>query len=184
MLEPGSFLEFYQDEVIPYRHASYRQYTEVDMAADASLILTDGLTAGWSPDGLRFQYGEVGLRTRVRREGRLIYNDYTLCNPGYDPMDHLGFFEGYTNFNSCVIIDPAIDADFINRARRLLAEEQTDGLRFGLSLLDCGGVVLRMLGFDALANHRVERRLVDVFREEYKSCAPLALRKNDHTRSS
>ena len=178
-LEPGAFLEYYMDEIIPYQYANYRQFMDIAMAGDATLILTDGLTGGWSPDDRPFTYTEVGMRTRISVDGRLVYNDHLLCSPEQDSMHELGFFEGYTNFNSCVIIDPSIDQSFVDSVRQVLSPDD-QRVRFGVSALEGHGAVLRVLGFDSLGNRQVERQFVNLFRESYQNLAPLRLRKNDH----
>lgn len=181
-LAEGAFLEYYMDEVIPYKNAYYRQYMDIDLAKDASLILTDGLTSGWSPDEKRFQYRDVGMRTRIKVGGRLVYNDYLLCTPHEDQLDELGYFEGYTNFNSVVVIDEKIDADFVAQAREAIVEKAAN-VRFGISLLENNGAVLRILGFDGYMNRQIQNQFIEFYREHFKGYAPLQLRKNDRTYS-
>ncbi|MGC4441795.1 urease accessory protein UreD, partial [Streptococcus suis] len=41
-------LEYYLDEVVPYETAHYMQHTKIELEEGASLILTDGITGGWS----------------------------------------------------------------------------------------------------------------------------------------
>ena len=96
----GACLEYYQDETIPYALARFRQRTEIELGRGSRLLLTDGLTAGWSADEQPFQYHDIGICTRVRRNGRLLLNDSLLVNPSADPMGEIGYFEGFTNYNS------------------------------------------------------------------------------------
>lgn len=178
-VEDGAFLELYMDEVIPYRNARFLQTTEVDMPADATLILTDGLTSGWSPDGELFQYNQCEMATRIRVDGSIVYNDHLICNPEIDSMKNLGFFEGHTVFNSCVIIDAGIDGAFVEAARQAFADVPED-LKFGLSLLnDEHGVILRILGREAQHNRYLMWQFIDHFREEVKGLKHLDLNKND-----
>ena len=57
------------------------------------LILTDGLTSGWSPDEKPFQYRDVGMRTKIKVAGKLVYNDYLLCTPQVDELAELGILK-------------------------------------------------------------------------------------------
>lgn len=177
-LGKGAFLEYYMDEVIPYKNAYYRQFMDLDLAEDASLILTDGLTSGWSPDEKPFQYRDVGMRTRIKVAGKLVYNDYLLCTPQVDELAELGYFEGYTNFNSVVLIDKNIDQDFVKKAREVIELPEAD-VSFGISLLEENGAVLRILGYDGYTNRQIQNQFIEFYREEFKGCAPLKLRKND-----
>ena len=59
------FLEYYIDEVIPYENSVFKQDTKIHLKKGAGLILTDGITSGWSKDEKLFSYKRVKLRTRV-----------------------------------------------------------------------------------------------------------------------
>lgn len=59
-------------------------------------------------------------------------------------MEELGFFEGYTNFNSIIIIDDAITDSTIQQLQEQLSGMITD-CRFGLTRVD-DGLILRVLG--------------------------------------
>lgn len=178
-LEAASFLELYMDEVIPYKDARFIQTTEIDMPAESTLVLTDGLTSGWSPDGELFQYLQCEMATRVRVDGKIVYNDHLICNPEIDAMANLGFFEGERVFNSCVIIDQGIDEAFVEEARKAIADVP-EGLTFGISLLNGKhGAIMRILGREAQPNRYVMWQFIDFFREEVKGLKHLDLNKND-----
>lgn len=178
-LEEGAFLELYMDEVIPYRDARFMQTTEIDMPENSTLLLTDGLTSGWSPDGELFQYLQCETATRVRKGGKMIYNDHLICNPEIDAMEKLGFFEGQTVFNSCVIIDSCINDAFIEAARCAIGDVP-EGITYGITLLnDEHGAIMRLLGREAQANRYVIWQFIDYFREQIKGFKHLDLNKND-----
>ena len=177
-MEKGSFLEYYIDETIPYKDAVYEQRTDIQLQEDARLILTDGLTSGWAPDGSAFSYGRIGQRIRVRRGDRLLYNDYLLIDPSRQPAAQLGFFEGFACFHSAVIIDACLDAAFVDAVRDRLARLRTSA-RFGVSLLEEEGVVLRILGPDADQTRTVLDAFIRFYREEVCKLAPVDLRKRN-----
>ena len=166
------------DETIPYKDAVYEQRTDIQLQEDARLILTDGLTSGWAPDGSAFSYGRIGQRIRVRRGDRLLYNDYLLIDPSRQPAAQLGFFEGFACFHSAVIIDACLDAAFVDAVRDRLARLRTSA-RFGVSLLEEEGVVLRILGPDADQTRTVLDAFIRFYREEVCSLAPVDLRKRN-----
>ncbi len=175
-----SFLEYYIDETIPYARARFRQNTEIDMAAGSRLIMTDGLTAGWSADEAPFQYRDIGLKTDIRMEGRLLFHDFMLVNPQEERMQEIGCFEGNLNYNSAVVIDEHADEGMLEELRSFLHQEfaASADVRFGLSLLDRDGIVLRVLGKNIEENRRVVRSLTGYYREKILGYPHFDLRKN------
>lgn len=161
-------LEFYLDEVVPYKNANYLQETTVDLDEGASIILTDG-----SP----FQYRFAGLKMTIKQNDRLLLNDFLVCDLLEDDMGEIGFFEGYKNYNSVTIIDPLLTQKHVDQFREVLASIDTD-CRYGITQID-SGVVLRVLG----PNYHETRRLIWLFtnfyREEIKIFSPINLRKPD-----
>lgn len=180
-LEEDSFLEFYMDETIPYKDAIYQQLTEVEMAPGSRLLFTDGLTSGWAPDGTPFLYGRIGQHLCVRREGKLLYNDYLCIDPRREKAGELGFFEGAGCFHSAVIIDEKLDANAVNFLRESLSKVQTRA-RFGVTLLEQDGVALRILGPDADENRAVLDAFVRCYREEICGMERMSLRKRNGDR--
>lgn len=177
-LEEGSCLEFYMDETIPYKDAIYEQKTEVDMEAGCRLLFTGGLTGGWSPDGSLYTYGRIGQHLKIRREGKLLYNDYLRMDPRRERVQELGLFEGAGYFHSAVVIDPEIDAAAVDLMRQYLSKVETHA-RYGVSLLEEDGAALRILGPDADENRAVLDAFIRCYREEIRGMAPVSLRKRN-----
>ncbi|QNQ80926.1 urease accessory protein UreD [Lactobacillus sp. PV034] len=175
----NSTLEFYADETIPYRYAYYRQTNKVNLKKGARLILTDGLTSGWSPDEKPFQYREVGIKTEVSIEDKLIYNDFLLVNPEIEKMRELGFFEDKNTFNSVLIIDENSSEELIDELRKYMDSIDTDAI-YGISLLESNGLIFRLMGDSAHENRRVMWKFINYYRENIWKEAPINLRKNDH----
>lgn len=160
-------LEFYLDEVVPYKNANYLQETTVDLDEGASIILTDG-----SP----FQYRFAGLKMTIKQNDRLL-NDFLVCDPLEDDMGEIGFFEGYKNYNSVTIIDPLLTQKHVDQFRKVLASIDTD-CRYGVTQID-SGVVLRVLGPNYHENRRLIWLFTNFYREEIKIFSPINLRKPD-----
>lgn len=178
-LGKNAILEFYQDETIPYKDAYYHQKTSIEMAKGAKLILTDGLSKGWSPDDTPFQYDEIGLQTKITYDGKLVYNDYLLVDPASDPMQEIGYFEGKLNFNSVAIIDENITQKTVEELRDYLDQFETD-VHYGISLLEEDGMVLRLLSNSAFENHKIMWKFTSYYREKILHFAELHLRKSEH----
>lgn len=172
-------LEFYIDETIPYKNAYYRQNTEISMGHGAKLILTDGLTSGWSPDEHPFQYRQIGLKTTIRMGSELLLNDFLLVDPTSEPMYEFGYFEGKTNFNSVVIIDEDADEKMVDELRKYLNAYRTNSA-WGITLLEKSGLVLRVMGESAHANHKLMWHFIEYYRKEILGFEALDLRKSEH----
>lgn len=178
-LGENAVLEFYQDEVIPYKGSYFRQATTVNMKKGAKLIFTDGLSSGWSPDQKPFQYGTIGLKTTINYDGQLVYNDHMLVDPESDPMQEIGYFEGKQNFNSVVIIDENITQKTVEELRDYLDQVATD-VHYGISLLEKDGLVLRLLSESSFENHKLMWEFISYYREKILNYPALDLRKSDH----
>lgn len=178
-----AFLEYYPDELIPYAKALFDQRTDIDLAEGARLILTDGLTGGWSADDRPFQYGLIRRHMRIASDGELLCNDFLRVDPREEAMGELGFFEGMTSFHSVVIMDAAADKEMVSLLRQTLEEkcpQQEKTLRYGLSLLEKGGFVFRSLSATADESAAAMKILIDAYREKICGLAPLSLRKTVH----
>ncbi|TSO25914.1 urease accessory protein UreD [Lactobacillus sp. LL6] len=174
-----AFLEFYQDETIPYKDAYYHQNTKIEMEKGAKLILTDGLSSGWSPDDTPFQYSEIGLQTKITYDGRLVYNDYLIVDPEIDPMYQIGYFEGKQNFNSAVIIDENLNQDTVEEIRKYLNQFDFD-VHYGISVLEEDGIVLRVLSSSSYKNRKLILKFINYYREKMLNFSKFDLRKSDH----
>ena len=94
-------------------------------------------------------------------------------------MKSLGYFEGYTNFNSVTIIDEDLDATKVESYRHIL-DELSSSSRYGLSLIESEGMVLRVLGLSGDENHRVIEALIRAYRSSL-NLTTLNLRKGPHS---
>ncbi|MGN0363488.1 MAG: urease accessory protein UreD [Bilifractor sp.] len=176
-----SFLEYYIDETIPYAHARFRQNTEIRMGRGSRLIFTDGLTAGWSDDETPFQYNDIGLKTRIWMEDHLLLNDFLLIDPSQCPMQEIGCFEEAQYYNSAVIIDEQAGPEMLEKMRAFLNKHfsASGTIRYGLSLLDQNGIILRILGQSIEENRSLLYALTEYYREEILGFAHFSLRKNN-----
>ena len=180
-LEENSYLEYMADEVIPYLRSRYFQTSRIDMDKSAHLIYSDGVTAGWSHEDLPFQYHYFRNLTQIYQDNELVYSDQTLLEPQKQDMFKLGYFEGWRNYNSLVMVSPNIDEAFVKALQKHLEDLNLES-DFAISSLDIPGLVLRILGKTAEDNRRVIYACADYFRQEIHGLTPLNLRKNDMRR--
>lgn len=175
VLGEHAMLEYYQDEVIPYQYAIYRQRSTFELAAGATLIYMDGVSSGWSPDARPFQYTRLNLHTTVHLEGRLLLNDHMIIDPAHDPMEHMGYLGMYSEFLTVTVIDARVDQAMVERMRAAMTE-YPDTL-YGISLLEEGGMILRIIGRSSHTNRKVAWCFIDAFREKELGLPHLDLRK-------
>ncbi|HHB0784563.1 hypothetical protein A5806_002659 [Enterococcus faecium] len=172
-------LEYYMDDTIPYADSLYIQSTEVLMEKGSKLILTDGLTSGWDPDDRLFKYSRVELKLNIKKSNKLILNDLLLVDPKENLMFELGYFEGKNNFNSVVIIDENINLEIVKQLNRYMKNIITKSV-FGITLLEEGGIVFRVLGYSSYDNHHLMSLFIDYYRQNILNFESIQLRKSDY----
>lgn len=145
IVDENACLEFISDNVILFKDAMFRQETTINLKSTSSLVYTEGLTSGWSPDGKRFQYSNIQMRLKMFIDGKPVMLDNLKLNPKEDQMDSLGFFEDYNNYSSMIVVDELVDEKFVDVLREKIKELNLD-VRAGITRLECNGFVLRVLG--------------------------------------
>jgi urease accessory protein len=176
VLEENSVLELYLDEVIPFKNSIYQQINRITMGKNATLILCEGLTGGWSPDGQSFQYSRIDMYTRISHEKELLFKDRLLLEPQFSSLTDMGYFGNCTNYNTVTIVDSAINRETVQRVHEVLTHSKAGPL-WGISLLNTPGLTFRVLDKDRESNHHLMQTLISLFREEIKHYPPLELRK-------
>lgn len=145
IVDDNAVLEFVSDNVILYKDAMFRQDTTIKLKDTSTLIYTEGLTSGWSPDGKRFQYANVQMKLRMFVDDRPVMLDNLKLDPRVDKMDTLGFFEEYTNYSSLIVVAPEVSDALIDTLRGKIKDLDLD-VKAGISKLECKGFVLRVMG--------------------------------------
>lgn len=144
-MEENSILEYISDSVILYKNAVYNQDTTIYMDKNSTLIYTDGITSGWSPDGAKFQYEGVRMRNKIYVDNKLLLLDNLQLNPREYDVTELGLLEGYINFGTMVVVDSRITEEDVEKARELINALDLD-VKFGVSSLESNGFIIRVLG--------------------------------------
>jgi urease accessory protein len=91
------------DPVVPYRDASFTQSTEISLAAGASLVLGDVLTAGRVAFGERWNAAKLDATLSIDRAGAKLLHDRVLL--GADAAMRMRRFEALA---TAVLLGPRV----------------------------------------------------------------------------
>lgn len=171
-----SVLEYLMDNTILFKNAIYNQYTDIYIDKDSTFIYTDGITAGWSPDGKKFKYKSIHLVTKVFVNNEIVLLDNLILKPKEQELDEIGFFEGYTNYGTAIIIDKRIDDKVIEILRKYINNLNLD-INFGISRLEVNGFVLRVLGNMTQDIHKAVYLCISFVRNKLFNSNEICLRK-------
>lgn len=144
-LGKNSVLEYVTDTVILYKNAIYKQVNNIYLDESSTLIYSDGITSGWSPEGDKFTYTNVQLKSNVYINNKIVLLDNLIVNPKENDVTKLGFFEDYSNFGTLLVINKNITSNVIEEVRKELEKIKLP-IDFGISELEVNGFVLRVLG--------------------------------------
>ncbi len=184
-LGEGAQLELAPDQVIAYREASYRQNTHVTVRPSSSLIMTEIVTPGWSPDGVSFRYEELRLRTEIRVEGGsaggaggLLALDNVLIRPPLGDVTGMAFMEGFSHLGSLIVVDPRVDQALADELHEITAGfDAHTGISLTAAVLGTAGLVLRSLSNSTEDLRRVLGAATALLRKRWYGQDPLDLRK-------
>ena len=141
----NAVMEYINDSVILYKDAVYEQETDIFLKESSTFIYTDGITAGWSPDGKNFQYTSTRMKTKIFIDNELVYFDNLKLVPSQYDVQDFGILEGYKNFGTMIVADRRIDRDIIKEIRERIENLNLD-IKFGISSLETKGFIIRILG--------------------------------------
>ena len=178
-LGAGAQLELAPDQLIAYREASYRQNTHITMHPTSSLVMSEVITPGWSPDGASFRYEELRLRTEIQIEsGGLLALDNLLIRPPQHDVTGLGFMEGFSHVGSLTVVDRRVDQALADELH-VLADGHAayTGVSLTATVDGIGGLVLRALSNSTEELNRLLGACSALLRQRWHGTAPLNLRK-------
>lgn len=175
-LEQDSILEYLPDNVIPYKHSNYEQTSLIKLDKGASLIYTDGITSGWSPDGSDFQYDYVHMDTQLYYDGNLMYGDNMILDPSIFDLSNLGLYDHYRNYSSLIAVNDQIDDKFVHKMQKDIVKNHDCNL--GISKLEGPGLVMRILGNSIDTNRQKIIEATNYLRKKLFNSPQLELRKD------
>ncbi|WP_369813143.1 urease accessory protein UreD [Virgibacillus halodenitrificans] len=175
-LKKDSFLEYLPDPLIAYKDARYHQKNIVHMEQGATLIYSDILTPGWSPEGEHFSYDSLRLINEIYMENELVLFDHIKLNPKEQYMDGLGVMEGYTHLGSFIVISEISDSEILDRLYEEIQHENSD-FKAGLSALIIPGFTIRIMANSTQLIERILKKCHHIISKEWYKTEPSFLRK-------
>nr|WP_245953756.1 urease accessory protein UreD [Arthrobacter silvisoli] len=186
-LGEGARLELAPDQLIAYREASYRQDTRITVHPASSLVMSEIVTPGWSPERTAFQYEELRLRTEIRVEGPtgeagLLALDNVLVKPRRGAqagnVTGLGFMEGRSHLGSLLVVDARVDQALADELHALAApHDALAGVSLTATVGGTTGLVLRALSDNTEELNRLLGACTAHLRKHWYGQEPLNLRK-------
>lgn len=175
-LKEDSYLEYLPDALIAYKDAKYLQENTIYMEKGATLIYSDILTPGWSPENEDFTYDILRLKTRVYMEDELVLYDHIKLQPESQNMPGLGFMEGYTHLGSLIVIGEKTSKGLLDKLYEEIQKEAGDFV-FGLSELPVEGFTLRVMANYTQVIEGIINTCHEIISKEWYGKKPSFLRK-------
>lgn len=175
-MKKGSYLEYIPDALIAYQDARYFQRNSIHMEQGATLLYSDILTPGWSPEEKEFSYDMLRLKTEIFIEDELVAFDHIKLDPTSQAMSELGFMEGYTHLGSFIIVGDKTNEALIDRLYDVIKACEGD-FTFGISKLAVPGFTIRIMANYTQVIERIITACHHIISEEWYGTKPSFLRK-------
>lgn len=122
----GAVLEYIPDQLILYREADYRQQITADVHPNGSLLISEIITPGWSPDGGQFLYYQAFLRNIITVDGKVEVIDNLKLKPtGDDFHRHQEFVTaGRTHISTVICLEPGLTDDHVDQLREIVRSHE------------------------------------------------------------
>ncbi|UJL46982.1 urease accessory protein UreD [Virgibacillus sp. NKC19-16] len=175
-LGKGSYLEYLPDPLIAYKDARYHQKNIVHMEKGATLLYSDILTPGWSPEGERFSYDTLRLVNEIYMEDELVAFDHIKLTPKAQHMNGLGIMEGYTHLGSFFVVGEQVNADLVDQLYETINRQEGD-FKAGISKLVVPGFTIRVMANKTQVVESIFTACHNVISEAWFQSKPSFLRK-------
>jgi urease accessory protein len=175
-LQKGSFLEYFPDPLIAYQKANYKQKNVIYMDKTATLLYSDIITPGWSPEGDHFSYETIQLLNEIYIDDELAVYDHIKLSPLKQNISGLGFMEGFTHLGSMIVVDQQSNNYLLDRLYSVV-ETNTYDYKIGLSALPVPGFTVRMFAHSTQEIERVFSEIHQLISQEWFQRRPCFLRK-------
>jgi urease accessory protein len=131
----GGALEWVPQETIFFDNVHVELDHQVLLEKEASYIGCEILCFGRTASGESFTDGQIGQRTSIRRDGKLMWFEQIRLQGGSSAMKNPLGLGGHTVCATLIAAGKAVSADLLNEVRAGAAEISSGGGHFGISQL-------------------------------------------------
>jgi urease accessory protein len=149
VMEDGATLELFPEPVMLFRDAAVQLETQIEMAPQSTLMMSDITCAGRIARGECFDFRLWQNRIDVRMNGELIYCNRQRLRPQSD--NHVrapGAWESYTHWGNFFIFSKHAGAELLEELREVLITRQ-ESVFSGSSLTTRHGIAVAIMGHHA-----------------------------------
>lgn len=177
-LQAGAVLEYLPEQIIPFAQAAFHQCTRVRLGAGACLIWLEIVAPGRLASGEAFAYRDYDSSVCIENaSGGVLVRERTRLQPGRQRLDGPGLFEGYYYLGTfyALVEGTVLPTALVERLHVLLSDRTR--LIGSATLLEHGGIAVRVLGQDHTTVSAALHEVWDVVRRELLGYAALVWRK-------
>jgi len=167
-LQSGAWLEHFAEPLMLYRDAALRIENEIEMSADATLLLGEIMCAGRIARGEAFGFHCLQNRVRVRCDGKLIYASQTGLRPADLRAQRVGAWSDFTHSAALLILSTRADETLQTRLQTVLDGQQHAQVWGGVSQLERFGLSVALLGRRACDLQLLTGQLRDAVRRHLR----------------
>jgi urease accessory protein len=150
----GGALEWVPQETIFFDNVHVDLDHQVLLEKEASYIGCEILCFGRTASGESFTNGQIGQRTSIRRDGKLVWFEQIRLQGGSSAMKNPLGLGGHTVCATLIAAGKPVSAELLNEAREGAAEISGGSGHFGISQL-ASLVVARYLGNSSETARRI-----------------------------
>ncbi|OIK10402.1 urease accessory protein [Bacillus sp. MUM 116] len=176
ILRAGSYLEYIPDPLIAYQNAHYKQKNVIRMDKTATLLYSDIITPGWSPEGEHFSYKTIQLLNEIYMDDELVVYDHIKLKPEIQNLRGLGYMEGFSHLGSMIVIGEQSNIALQDQLYSKI-ELNTNDYKVGLSSLPVPGFTIRVLANSTQVIEKMFSEFHHIISQEWFHKKPCFLRK-------
>jgi urease accessory protein len=190
-VDAHALLEYMPEPIMLYKDASFHGETEIHLASEATLMMSEILCPGRVQRGEKFHYKSYINRMRVYHEGELIYCQHQNIDPSRIKLNAPGCWEGQTHLGSLFVFSDSIRQKHVDAVlEALTSQDPIDNepansyhnlgalpVRFGASLTYKHGMVFTVMGTHAWQLQHTISAAWQAIRSSLLCLAPLVVHK-------
>ena len=169
----GAIFDLWPAPMILQEKSSLVQETQVDLAADSTVILCEIVSPGRVTFGEAFKFSQWRSRLRIRKEGRLIAYENFSVDPSKGEVQDWRNFAPSATYASIYFISPKIDPELFEAIHNI----DIEGTYIGASSLRDAGLGIKILADDGVGLRKAIATVRSMLIKNVDSVYPKALQR-------